>query len=103
MNTHRSSEHQDHPQTLTVSSKGQITISAAARHKLDIGKGTHLLEIVLGDCLLYIPEHEVVSQLMTQLQNRLRRADLTIDDILADIEAHKAETFRSLYPELIDR
>ena len=103
MQSQRLSEDRDHPQTLTVSSKGQITISANARHKLAIGKGTHLLEIVLGDCLLYVPEDAVLNQLMANLQESLRRADLTVDDILQDMEAHKEETFRSLYPDLADR
>lgn len=89
-------------QSLTVSSKGQITISADARRRLSIEKGTHLLEIVVGDCLLYVPEDTYLSQLFAGFQESLRRADLTAADIAADIEAHKEEVFRSLYPELAD-
>ncbi len=92
----------DHLQSLTVSSKGQITISADARKKLAIDRGTHLLEIVIGDCLLYVPEHTYLNQTLTSLQERLRRAEITADDIVADMEAHKEDTFRSLYPELAD-
>jgi len=90
----------DHLQTLTVSSKGQITISANARRKLSIDKGTHLLEIVVGDCLIYVPEHAYLSQLFANLQESLRRANVTTEDLLADLEEHKDELFRELYPTL---
>ncbi len=94
---------QDHLQTLTVSSKGQITISADARRRLSIDKGTHLLEIVVGDCLLYVPEHIYLNRIIDNLQASLQRVDLTTEDIVADIEVHKDDTFRSLYPELADK
>ncbi|MBI3979734.1 MAG: AbrB/MazE/SpoVT family DNA-binding domain-containing protein [Chloroflexi bacterium] len=90
----------NHVQTLTVSSKGQITISADARRKLSIDKGTRLLEIVVGDCLMYVPEHAYVNQIFESLQERLRRASITTEDLLADMEAHKDDTFREFYPNL---
>ncbi|MBI4320690.1 MAG: AbrB/MazE/SpoVT family DNA-binding domain-containing protein [Chloroflexi bacterium] len=92
----------EHLQTLTVSSKGQITISAAARRKLRLNRGTHLLEIVVGDSLMYVPEHVHLNQLFQSIQDSLRRNGVTAEDILADIEEHKEETFRDLYPKLAD-
>ncbi|MBI2940957.1 MAG: AbrB/MazE/SpoVT family DNA-binding domain-containing protein [Chloroflexi bacterium] len=95
---HRASD--DHLQTLTVSSKGQITIPADTRQKLKIDKGTRLLEIVVGECLMYVPEHAYLNQLFESLSESLRRANVTTEDLLADIEEHKGETFRELYPNL---
>lgn len=90
----------DHLQTLTVSSKGQITISVDARRRLSIDRGTHLLEIVVGDCLIYVPEHAYLNQLLANLRESLRRANVTTEDLLADMEEHQEETFRELYPSL---
>ncbi|MBI2863015.1 MAG: AbrB/MazE/SpoVT family DNA-binding domain-containing protein [Chloroflexi bacterium] len=89
-------------QSLTVSSKGQITISADARRRLSIRKGTHLLEVVVGDCLLYVPEDTYLSQILATFQDGLKRTHLTAEEIAGDIESHKGELFQSLYPELAD-
>ena len=91
-----------HVQMLTVSSKGQITISADARRTLSIDRGSRLLEIVVGDCLLYVPEDAYLSQILGSLDEAVRKADVTADDLLSDIEAHKDEVFREFYPGLAD-
>ena len=91
-----------HVQMLTVSSKGQITISADARRTLSIDRGTRLLEIVVGDCLLYVPEDAYLSQILGSLDDSIRRAGVTAEDLLSDIEANRDEAFRELYPGLAD-
>ena len=96
---HRDAE-DERLQTLTVSSKGQITISQDARRKLGIDQGTHLLEIVVGDCLLYVPEHAAISRIFESIDERLRRKDVTVDMLLADVEAHRSEVMREFYPDV---
>ena len=88
----------DRLQPLTVSSKGQITISADARRKLSIDKGTHLLEIVAGECLVYVPEHVYVNQLLANIRESLRRSNVTVEQLIADLEAHREEVLREFYP-----
>ncbi|MBI4491249.1 MAG: AbrB/MazE/SpoVT family DNA-binding domain-containing protein [Chloroflexi bacterium] len=87
-------------QSRTVSSKGQLTISAEARRKLSIAEGDHLLEVVVGGFLIYVPEQVYLTRLLDAFQESLQRADLTAEALLNDMEAHKEETFQELYPNL---
>ncbi|MBI3979028.1 MAG: AbrB/MazE/SpoVT family DNA-binding domain-containing protein [Chloroflexi bacterium] len=91
---------EEHLQTLTVRSKGQITISADARRKLGIDRGAHLLEIVVGDCLLYVPEHAAISQVLDSIRERFGRRDLTVEQLLADLAAHRPAVMQSFYPDI---
>lgn len=91
---------EDNVQTRTVSSKGQLTISAEARRKLSIVEGDHLLELVVGGFLMYVPEQVYLTKLFDSFQESLQRADLTTEDLLSDMETHKDETFRELYPNI---
>lgn len=92
-----------HVQSRTVSSKGQITISADARRKLSIDEGDRLLEFVVGGYLMYVPEQIYLTRLFDSFQENLRRADLTTEQLLDDMEIHKDETFQELYPDLVDK
>lgn len=87
-------------QSRTVSSKGQLTISAEARRKLSIAEGDHLLEVVVGGFLIYVPEQLSLARLLDAFQESLKRADLATEALLNDMEAHKEETFQELYPNL---
>jgi len=87
-------------QSRTVSSKGQLTISSEARRKLSIDEGDRLLELVVGGFLMYVPEQVYLTRLFDAFQDSLRRTDLTTEDLLNDMEAHREETFQELYPNL---
>jgi AbrB family looped-hinge helix DNA binding protein len=51
---------------LTVTGKGQITLSAAARKRLGIEQGTTLIEVVVGNCLVLLPQNTIMHQLRTE-------------------------------------
>ena len=51
---------------------------------------------------MYVPEQLYLTRLFDAFQESLRRADLTAEELLADMEAHREETFEALYPKLAE-
>jgi len=90
-------------QTLTVSERGQIAISAKARRTLGIDKGSKLIEMVIGKHIVLVPEDAAIEDLLDVFHAQLRTAGVTAESLMADIEAHKDETFRKRYPMLADK
>jgi bifunctional DNA-binding transcriptional regulator/antitoxin component of YhaV-PrlF toxin-antitoxin module len=48
--------------SITVTSKGQVTLSASARKHLGIEQGTTLIEIVVGNCLVLLPQNSIMQR-----------------------------------------
>lgn len=53
---------------VSVTSKGQITLSVAARKQLGLQKGDKLNEIVAGRCVILVPQNEALEQAETKAQ-----------------------------------
>lgn len=86
--------------TITVSSKGQVTLSSSARKQLGIEQGTSLIEVVVGSCLVLLPENRISEQLREEAQAALAGAGVTVDELKEETEKVKKERLSKRYPRL---
>jgi bifunctional DNA-binding transcriptional regulator/antitoxin component of YhaV-PrlF toxin-antitoxin module len=86
--------------TVSVSSKGQITLSSHARKQLGLEKGSTLMEVVVGNCVILMPQNQVLDQVRKSAQAALQRSGVTVDEIKAEVERLKEERFAEQYPDL---
>lgn len=84
--------------SLTVTSKGQVTLSASARKRLGIEQGTPLIEVVVGNCLVLLPQNSIMHQLRTEAAQAVQRAGVTPEEILAEADRLRAERLSERYP-----
>lgn len=82
----------------TVNKKCQVTISASVRKQLGIHEGTVLIEVVIGNCLVLIPESTCLHQLQIEAAAALERAGLKPGDIIAEADHIRNERFSERYP-----
>ena len=87
--------------SLTITSKGQVTISARARKLLGLDKGDHLIELVIGNCVILMPENRVLNEATRQAHKALNIAGVTVEELLKESEKLKEEDFIKKYPNLI--
>lgn len=91
----------------TIDSTGRIAISDEAQAELSLVPGTRLREVVVGGMLVYVPPEVDVERAyeldleraVEAFQRQLAERGITADDLIADIERHKDETFRAFYPD----
>jgi bifunctional DNA-binding transcriptional regulator/antitoxin component of YhaV-PrlF toxin-antitoxin module len=88
--------------SITVTSKGQVTLSAAARKQLGIEQGTTLIEVVVGNCLVLLPENRITSQLRHEAQAALERAGVSVGELKDEAARLKEERLSERYPGLGD-
>jgi bifunctional DNA-binding transcriptional regulator/antitoxin component of YhaV-PrlF toxin-antitoxin module len=86
--------------SVTLSSKGQVTLSSKARQQLGIAPGSTLMEIVVGSCVILMPENRLLSDAMKLAQQSLHESGVSMDELNAEIERLKAERFAKEYPDL---
>lgn len=86
--------------SLTVTSKGQVTLSASARKQLGIEQGTTLIEVVVGKCLVLLPQNTIMHQLRTEAAAAIQRAGVTPEEIIAEADRLREERFSERYPGL---
>jgi bifunctional DNA-binding transcriptional regulator/antitoxin component of YhaV-PrlF toxin-antitoxin module len=84
--------------SLTVTSKGQITLSASARKRLGIEQGTTLIEVIVGNCLVLLPQNTIMHQLRTEAAEAIQRAGVTLEDIIAESDRLRKKRFSERYP-----
>ena len=60
----------DRVKTITMTSKGQVTLSSAARKQLGLEKGATLMEVVVGNCVILMPQNEVADQIRRRARKR---------------------------------
>ncbi len=89
-----------HLKTTTVSKKGQITVSADARHSLGIAAGDPLMELVLDGCVVYMPADLALEDLQKRAQAALTKTGITVDMLKANVEARKEARLMERYPDL---
>lgn len=88
--------------TCKMSSKGQITISSHARKQLGLKPEARLLEVVVNNCILLIPQDEVLHDVMKKAGENLKAAGLTADQLIAGAEERREARVKEQYPELYD-
>lgn len=88
--------------SITVTSKGQVTLSASARKQLGIEQGTTLIEVVVGNCLVLLPENRITAQLRREAQAALERAGVSVDELKDQAARIKQEPLSERYPGLGD-
>ena len=86
--------------SITVTSKGQVTLSASARKHLGIEQGTTLIEVVVGNCLVLLPQNTIMQQLRTEAAAAIQRAGVTPQEIIAEADRLREERLSERYPEL---
>ena len=86
--------------SITVTSKGQVTLSASARKHLGIEQGTTLIEVVVGNCLVLLPQNTIMQQLRTEAAAAIQRAGVTAQEIIAEADRLREERLSERYPEL---
>lgn len=86
--------------SVTLSSKGQITLSSKARQQLGLSKGTTLMEVVVGNCVLLMPHNRVLTELLKSAYEELMAAGVTVEELKAEAERLKEERFAQQYPDL---
>ena len=86
--------------SVTLSSKGQITLSSKARQQLGLSPGATLMEIVVGSCVILMPENRLLSDAMKLAQQSLQKSGVSMDGLNAEIERLKAERLAKEYPDL---
>jgi bifunctional DNA-binding transcriptional regulator/antitoxin component of YhaV-PrlF toxin-antitoxin module len=84
----------------TMSDKGQITVSAEARHRLSLEPGDELTEFVLDGCLVFVPNDAMIGQTIERLKRSLEEHGLSSEDLTADLDEIRAEVFAEYYPDL---
>ena len=86
--------------SVTMTSKGQVTLSSKTRKKLGLEKGTTFLEVLVGNCVLLVPEDKVLSDIMFRAQEAIKDAGITPEELLQEVERLKDERFAKEYPDL---
>ena len=86
--------------SVTLSSKGQITLSRNARKQLGVEKGATLMELVVGNCVIYLPEDRILSEAMKGAREALARTGVTVNELQDEVERLKEERFNKEFPYL---
>ncbi len=86
--------------SVTMTSKGQVTLSSKIRKQLGFHKGATFIEVLIGNCVLLVPEDRVLSGIMDRAQEALKDAGVTARELLAEVNKVKAEGFAKKYPKL---
>lgn len=76
--------------SLTVTSKGQVTLSSTARKHLGIEQGTGLIEVIVGDCLVLLLESTVIERISSDAQDAAKTVSEHLETIVT--EARKQRT-----------
>jgi bifunctional DNA-binding transcriptional regulator/antitoxin component of YhaV-PrlF toxin-antitoxin module len=86
--------------SIKLSPKGQVTISSHARRQLGLKPETRLLEVVINNCLVLIPQDEVLSEILKKAQIGMRKAGMSATKLKAAINKRRTKNLSKHYPEL---
>ena len=85
--------------SLTMTSKGQVTISADARKELGLDKGDTLIEIVVGNCLILMPAEQVLADTTKRAKKALDRAGVSVDELKKEVKSQRKSSIKKRYPD----
>jgi AbrB family looped-hinge helix DNA binding protein len=75
--------------SLTMTSKGQITISSKARKSLGLEQGDTLIEIVVGNCIVLLPESLILGETARRAQEAIKRAGVAAEEIIHEADRQR--------------
>jgi len=88
--------------TIKLSSKGQVTISVHARRQLKLKPETNLLEVVINNCLILIPQDEVLSDILLKAKESIKKIGLNTKQFKSSVEKRRVKNLSKRYPKLSD-
>lgn len=86
--------------TLTMTSKGQVTISAGARKTLGLDQGDTLIEMVVGNCIVLLPQNQILAETARKAQEAIKKAGVTAEEIIHEAERLRVARTAERYPDL---
>lgn len=86
--------------SLTMTSKGQVTISSRARKALGLDKGDTLIEMVVGNCIILLPENQILAETARKAQEAIKLAGVTAEEIVQEADRLKEARLTERYPDL---
>lgn len=86
--------------SLTMTSKGQVTISSRARKALGLDKGDTLIEMVVGNCIVLLPENQILAETARKAQEAIKHAGVTAEEIIQEADRLREARLAERYPDL---
>ena len=86
--------------SLTMTSKGQVTISSKARKALGLDKGDTLIEMVVGNCIVLLPEDQILAETARKAQEAIERAGVTAEEIIQEADRLREARMAERHPDL---
>lgn len=86
--------------SLTMTSKGQVTISSRARKTLGLDKGDTLIEMVVGNCIVLLPQNQILADTARKAQEAIKRAGVSAEEIIQEADRLREARLAERYPEL---
>ena len=77
--------------------RGQLTIPAALRKELHLDKETTLNVVKVGDVLILTPRKLIGDRIAQSAQKEMKKAGLTLEDLLKDLEKQRERYNRERY------
>ena len=77
--------------------RGQLTIPATLRKELHLDEETTLNVVKVGDALILTPKKILGDALAKKAQREMKKADLTLKDLLKDLEKQRERYNRERY------
>lgn len=86
--------------SVTLSSKGQVTISARARKLLGVDRGDTLIEVVVGKCVILMPVDRILAETQRRAAQALKQAGVTVEQLKLEADKKRAARVTKRYPAL---
>lgn len=86
--------------SLTMTSKGQVTISSRARKELGLDKGDTLIEMVVGNCIVLLPQNQILAETARKAQEAIKHAGVTAEEIIQEADRLREARLAERYPDL---
>ena len=86
--------------SLTMTSKGQVTISSRARKTLGLDKGDTLIEMVVGNCIVLLPQNQILADTARKAQEAIKRAGISAEEIIQEADRLREARLAERYPDL---
>jgi len=85
------------PEVVQVRERGQVTIPADLRREMGLRDGDVFAVIRLGDTLILTRKKLVVPELADRIAGILAEEGVTLEDLLADLDAQRRRYTREKY------
>src|SRR5215510_1823596 len=91
-------EERSHAMALVrVWGRGQLTIPASIRKELNLTEETPLTLVKVGNVILMTPKVLQIDALVKKARKEMKKAGLTIDDIMTDLDRQRARYNKDRY------